>query len=317
MIKNKLTIEEQIFDLEEKGITFELMSVDDARYFLRYNNFYFKLKSYAQNYDQYNKSDMRGRYINLDFAYLVELSKLDMHFRKLIVEMSLDVEHFLKVRLMYDVSNNPEEDGYNIVKKYLDGNYNILQDLYRDADKSATANLIHKFKENEDEIPIWKIIETLSFGKFIELYNLYYGIYGGRNYSSFLGSIKFLRNAAAHNTCLLNSIRKPYKTKINKTMDIMNILAGIKGIPSSYKKKMQNPVIHDFVVMLFVYNDLLNHPANRDLRAEGMAKVNELFKETFVRNKEWFEKNVVLKENYEFICLILKYLENLRNGRVI
>lgn len=317
MKKRKLTVNEQIKDLKSKGVKFEIKTEDEARIFLRYNNFYFKLKAYAQNYERYQKTELRGQYINLDFAYLVELSKLDMHFRKLIVKMCLDIEHFLKVRLMYDVSNNPNEDGYNIVNKFLDGHYDILASMYRDSDKSATADLVRKFQENEDEISIWKIIETISFGKFIELYNLYYGTYGGKNYCSFLGSIKFLRNAAAHNTCLLNSIRRPYKTKINKTKDIMDILSKIKGIPTSYKTKMQNPVIHDFVVMLFVYNDLLNYPANRELRNSGMQEVNKLFKQTFVRNKTWFEKNEVLKENYEFICLILKYLENLRNGRVI
>lgn len=317
MKKKKLTVDEQIIDLNKKGVKFSIKTEDEAKVFLRYNNFYFKLKTYAQNYEQYQKPELKGQYINLDFAYLVELSKLDMHFRKLIVKMCLDIEHFLKARLMYDVSNNGAEDGYNIVSEFLDGHYDILSNLYRDADKSATADLVHKFKENESEIPIWKIIETLSFGKFIELYNLYYGTYGGKNYSSFLGSIKFLRNAAAHNTCLLNSIRRPYKAKINKTKDIMDILSKIKGIPTSYKIKMQNPVIHDFVVMLFVYNDILNYPANRELRKDGMDEVNKLFKETFVRNREWFAKNEVLKENYEFICLILKHLENLRNGRVI
>lgn len=317
MKKKKLTVDEQIIDLKKKGVKFSIKTEDEAKVFLRYNNFYFKLKTYAQNYEQYQKPELKGQYINLDFAYLVELSKLDMHFRKLIVKMCLDIEHFLKARLMYDVSNNGAEDGYNIVSEFLDGHYDILSNLYRDADKSATADLVYKFKENESEIPIWKIIETLSFGKFIELYNLYYGTYGGKNYSSFLGSIKFLRNAAAHNTCLLNSIRRPYKAKINKTKDIMDILSKIKGIPTSYKIKMQNPVIHDFVVMLFVYNDILNYPANRELRKDGMDEVNKLFKETFVRNREWFAKNEVLKENYEFICLILKHLENLRNGRVI
>lgn len=316
-MKKKLTVDEQIADLKSKGVKFEVKTEDEARIFLRYNNYYFKLKSYAKNYEQYQKPELRGRYINLDFAYLVELSKLDMHFRKLIVKMCLDIEHFLKVRLMYDISNNPEEDGYNIVSSFLDGHYDILANMYRDADKSASGDLVQKIHDNENEIPIWKIVETLSFGKFIELYNLYYGTYGGKNYCSFLGSIKFLRNAAAHNTCLLNSIRRPYKTKINKTQEITDILSKIKGIPTSYKNKMQNPVIHDFVVMLFVYNDILNYPANRDLRKEGMEEVNKLFKETFVRHKEWFAKNDVLKDNYEFICLILSYLENLRNGPVI
>lgn len=316
-MKKKLTVDEQIEDLKSKGVKFEIKTEDEARIFLRYNNYYFKLKSYAKNYEQYQKPELRGKYINLDFAYLVELSKLDMHFRKLVVKMCLDIEHFLKVRLMYDISNHPEEDGYNIVNRFLDGHYDILVNMYRDADKSASGDLVEKIHENENEIPIWKIVETLSFGKFIELYNLYYGTYGGKNYCSFLGSIKFLRNAAAHNTCLLNSIRRPYKTKINKTQEITDILSKIKGIPTSYKNKMQNPVIHDFVVMLFVYSDLLNYPANRDLRKEGMEEVNKLFKETFVRHKEWFAKNDVLKDNYEFICLILSYLENLRNGPVI
>ena len=316
-MKKKLTVDEQIADLKSKGVKFEVKTEDEARIFFRYNNYYFKLKSYAKNYEQYQKPELRGKYINLDFAYLVELSKLDVHFRKLIVKMCLDIEHFLKVRLMYDISNNPKEDGYNIVSSFLDGHYDILANMYRDADKSASGDLVQKIQDNENEIPIWKIVETLSFGKFIELYNLYYGTYGGKNYCSFLGSIKFLRNAAAHNTCLLNSIRRPYKTKINKTQEITDILSKIKGIPTSYKNKMQNPVIHDFVVMLFVYNDILNYPANRDLRKEGMEEVNKLFKETFVRHKEWFAKNDVLKENYEFICLILSYLENLRNGPVI
>lgn len=208
------------------------------------------------------------------------------------------------------------EDGYNIVRKYLDGNYNILSNLYQSADESATSGLIGKFKNNEENIPIWSFIETLSFGRFIEIYNLYYGTYGGKNYSSYLGSIKFLRNAAAHNTCLLNSIRKPYPN-INKTRDIMDVLKKIKGLKTSDKDKMKNPVIHDFVVLLFVYNDILNYPSNRKLREVGMTQVKNLFENIMTRNKDYFIKNDVLCENYRFICMIIKYIGNLRNGQVI
>ena len=49
---------------------------------------------------------MRGKYVNLDFAYLVELSTLDMYFRRLIVGMCLDIEHVLKTRLMRDITNS-------------------------------------------------------------------------------------------------------------------------------------------------------------------------------------------------------------------
>ena len=109
--KVKLTVDEQITDMRTKNVQFEICSIEDAKKFLKYNNYYFKLKSYARNYVV---NPQTKKYYNLDFAYLVELSKLDMHIRKIILEMSLDVEHYLKVRLMNDLSNNPLEDGYNL-----------------------------------------------------------------------------------------------------------------------------------------------------------------------------------------------------------
>ena len=46
----KLTIDEQITDMQKKGITFEKTTIDDARKFLKENNYYFKLKAYGRNY---------------------------------------------------------------------------------------------------------------------------------------------------------------------------------------------------------------------------------------------------------------------------
>jgi hypothetical protein len=102
------------------------------------------LKSYASDYPV-NPKD--GKYVNLEFAYLVELSKIDMYLRKIILGMCLDVEHILKTRMLYDISRNDKEDGYNIVKKYFFGypatkleiiqkanSYNFTSDL---ADKHA------------------------------------------------------------------------------------------------------------------------------------------------------------------------------------
>ncbi len=319
MIKKKLTIEEQIEDLKAKNIKFELYNIEEAKKYLQYNNYYFKLKSYAQNYTKYSKAEKNNQYINLDFAYLVELSSLDMYFRRVIVGLCLDIEHVIKTRFMRDISNNPEEDGYDIVKKYVDKDYSVLAALYLNGDKSAAKGLIDKIKDNEEEIPVWKLVEVLPFGRFIELYDLYYGVYGGSSYSSYLGSVKFLRNAAAHNTCLLNSLRKPYPIKINKCMDIMDALSKSKKFETSYKKKMENPVIHDFVVTLFVYYDALNTVGNRGMRDRGMAEVRSLFFDTMVRNnnKEYFAKNDVLVSDYRYICQIIEYLENCRNKPVL
>lgn len=317
MLKKKLSIEEQIEDLKSKNVKFELYNVEEAKKFLQYNNYYFKLKSYARNYTKYSKAEDKNKYINLDFAYLVELSSLDSLLRRVIVGLCLDIEHVIKTRFMRDITNNPKEDGYEIVKKYIEMDYSVLVALYSNKDKSATKELIEKIKGNEEEIPVWKMVEVLSFGRFIELYTLYYDTYGGSSYSSYLGSVKFLRNAAAHNTCLLNSLRKPYAIKINKCMDIMDALSKSKRFETSYKTKMENPVIHDFVVTLFVYYDALNTVGNRAVRDRGMAEVRHLFFDIMIRNKDFFVKNDVIVSDYRYICQVIEYLENSRNKPVL
>ena len=119
-MKQKLSIDELITHMKNKGIKFDIVSEQDARKFLTYNNYYLKLASYRANYDKCSENSQRkGQYQNLDFGYLKELSTIDMHLRYIIIEMCLDIEHFIKVRLVSAVTDTPGEDGYNVVKKYL------------------------------------------------------------------------------------------------------------------------------------------------------------------------------------------------------
>jgi len=64
-------------------------------------------------------------------------------------------------------------------------------------------------------------------------------------------SIFYLPNTTAHNTCLLNSLKNPYNVRITPNSKINHFVSKIDGInPEARKKKMQNPVIHDFIAML-------------------------------------------------------------------
>ena len=85
MKRKKLTIAEQIQDMHTKGISFNYNNEKEVSDFLSHNNYYFKLKSYGKNYDKYHATEKKGKYINLDFAYLQELSTLDMYLRKVII----------------------------------------------------------------------------------------------------------------------------------------------------------------------------------------------------------------------------------------
>lgn len=308
MHKKKLTIDGQIEHMDSKGIKFEIISKDAAKSFLAHNNYYFKLKSYAKNFNQYPFGEKKGQYLHLDFAYIKELSILDMYLRKIILKMSLDIEHFLKTKMLYDLSINATEDGYNIVKMYLDYDFMREKRLYDKIGNSASSDLITKIKSGEEDFALWNIVEAMSFGDFIEIYQLYYSEYPSKNYGSFLWSIKFLRNAAAHNNCLLNTLRQPYNINIHKTKEIMTHLSKIKSISSGVKSKwMQNPAVHDFIVLLFVYFDLIE---SKDIRNSGKKELEWLFNDRMLEHKEYFSKNDTIKESYNYVARVIQYFGN-------
>lgn len=291
MKRKKLTVAEQIADMRQKGITFHYIEEHEAARFLKYNNYYFKLKSYGKNYDKYNSTEKKGQYINLDFSYLQELSTLDMYLRKAIIAMALDIEHALKTQLLYDLSTNDAEDGYSIVEKYLScGDFMHTKSIHDKIGKSAATDLIQKRQNTNDNYALWELVEVISFGEFIELYQLYYSLYPSKNndFSSYLWSIKFLRNAAAHNNCLLNSLKSPYHVTFHKTRDILFEISKIKTISQKSREKwMENPVIHDFVILVYVYLRLIKSPG---IKQSGINNLHWLFNERMLKHKEYFEK---------------------------
>lgn len=95
-----MTAADQVAYLRDvKNVSFELMSAQEAEEFLTECNFFFKVKAFAKDFEKYAaKPGEKGRYINLDFGHLVELSRLDNVLRSLVLELALDVEHYMKVR---------------------------------------------------------------------------------------------------------------------------------------------------------------------------------------------------------------------------
>lgn len=308
-MKNKITIDNQISHLKSKGIKFNRMSEDDAKKFLSQNTYYFKFKSYVKAFERNNVS-----FANLDFAYIVELSKLDAHLRSFIIQLSLDTEHLLKADLIKDVTENEYADGYTVCKVFLECNGHIKNKIENMKQNSASADLIYKYNNNW---PIWALIEILSFGDFIRLYRFYYEIYKlnrDQNKLDLLMSLKFLRNASAHNNCLLNSLRIPYththmnnKNGITKTSSLMKALATIPTIgQTSRQKKMSNPIVHDFVASLFLFNYVCSSDA---IRKRTFNELNHLFKTRFIEHQDYFIQDTVFTSYYEFIIKIIDFLE--------
>lgn len=298
MENRKLSTLEQIDHMKLKGIKFNIIDEQKAIQFLEFNNYYFKLKSYAKNYEKYLRGEECGKYLNLEFAYLVELSTLDLHLRKFIIKLCLDIEHHLKLKLVRDCCNNTLEDGYSIIEEFLRHNPNIKSDLeYKTTTyNTVTHDLLVKFK---DKLAIWNIVEVLTFGDFKKLYTKYYEKYPSNDsLIHFIWSVNFLRNAAAHNNCLLNSLKKPY-SRVERNKAITPILSRNKNIkPDDRVKKMSNPIISDFIITLYVFRESVQSEA---IKEKTIKELLDLLDNRALRNKDYFKNNPWIKSSYNFI----------------
>lgn len=116
--KQWLTPAQQVQHLKSKGVRFVLISEVDAEAYLRENNNYFRLRSYRVGFPKHVGGPNDGKYSNLDFVMLVDLAIIDMHLRNELLPMTLDIEHFCKVRLL-DAMEAHHEDGYQVVQDFI------------------------------------------------------------------------------------------------------------------------------------------------------------------------------------------------------
>lgn len=261
MRRPSITVDEQISLMKNHGIRFECCDEANARDFLENRTYFFKLKAFENNF---TKSD--GRYLNLDFDYLKDLSIIDYHLRELLNFLSLNIEHSIKTRFNKLIMNDLTEDGYSIVA-LLDpeGKYQF-SDFGPDSKykKSVyTEGLIRKYCPDP---AIWHLWETFSF---YELVNAYEAYLKNRHIDdkacNLLNSVRFLRNASSHSNCLLIGIGK----NINPTIYMKNCLKeltrllGLKDTPL-YDPLREYPLVHDFASTLFAFLIFVDSPGIRN-----------------------------------------------------
>ena len=288
--------------MKSKGIKFNILDEKYSRQFLSDNNYYFKLKAYAKNYEK--NSD--GKYINLEFAYLKDLSTIDMHLRRFIIRIALDIEHILKTKVLRDCVNNQREDGYSIITEFLRVYPEVRSRISQKSNKSYTSDLFNKFENN---FAIWNIVEILTFGDVIMLYKFYYNCYpSNHSYSDLLFPVKSLRNAAAHSNCLINTLRTPYHVDFNLNYRLNSLVKSIPDITHlKPKTKLKNTVIHDFIATLYLFDTV---SFSDKIKQHTYEDLKDLLSSRVTQNKVYYTDNEALKDNYEFIVKIVDFLSN-------
>lgn len=300
--KPKFNTKEQVRYLKDKGVTFKYYSEQDAEKFLTESNYFFKLKAFAKNYDK----DKDDKYIKLDFAYLREMSILDKLLRDIIFELCLTCEHLLKVQINTHCSNKNNEDGYKIVDDFLKTNKPHSLIIYeRSKCNIYQKRLIEKYyiknrNEYESNFALWNFIEILTFAEFINFYNLYFE-QSEELKAPFIKEVKELRNAAAHNFCILHILKdytsinfKPSKLLQRKIRE-MNIFNQDKKL-----KKLKNPIIHDCLCLLFLLKALCPPRMFRIIKRNIISFIRKT-----LRRKEYFTDNQHISSSFNFVIKVI------------
>lgn len=276
-LKPFATPDELIEKLIENGVAFSReISIEKAKRYLKKNNNYYKLTSYRKNFQK----DQNGKYIDLDFAYLVDLAIVDMLFRQQVIRMALDVEHFEKVKLLTFLKNKGN-DGYQVVESYWQSlreqdeynkthQYEKLETEINNNKTSVYCGDMLSHVSQGKKMPVWVFVEVVNFGTFKNFFEFcverLYPTDDLIDEAYRLKKVKSIRNAAAHSNCILNDLNitvPSSKDELNKT--VLNRLAstGIMPIEKATDgiriepDNIQNDRIKEIITLFYVHSKRL------------------------------------------------------------
>lgn len=296
--KEKYSIDQQIQHMKKQDIKFNLYSADEAKSFLTKSNYYFKVKAFAKNY---RKNKDNNKYIDLDFKYLRKFTILDTLFRDLILELSLLCEHLIKTAICYHCSENLDDDGYESVSNFLQEQENNTPKTLQRYDDNIfnfySKELLDKYR---NDLPVWVFVEILTFDELIKFYDFYTKQFNMPVFvNTFdLYAIKSLRNIAAHNNCILHTLTMiPLNNKDFKISYYLIQILQKKNLLSHNKNEIRIPVIHDFLCLILIFNDICPETEIKNIIKK---KISDFFAKC-EEKKEYFDNENLIKKRYKFI----------------
>lgn len=276
---------------------------------LEKRNYFFKLKIFSKAYYKDNKQ----KYIDVDFKSIHRFSILDTSFRTLILQLTLMCEHLLKTKINYLCTKN-QDNGYAIVQQYINayGEPNEIKRNLQGKQNYYTEGFMTKYKNN---MAIWNLLEILTFSETIKFYNFYLNNYCKSSKLKIfeLKPVNNLRNAAAHNTCMLYLL--------GTDMRLLNDIELNPSDKNEYSKNIKDFIlkhnlnnnitkeffIHDFLCLIYL---LIKLCPNGKLKTYARKDICKFFKKC--EKKKWFKVTDKVKEKYIFIkkstLLMFRYL---------
>lgn len=317
-LKPMLHINEMVDHLKLKNIKFERISEKDAENYLKNNNNYYNITSYKNNFEKYFVNGIFiDKYIDLDFSYLKDLSIIDHRLRLILFKMIIDIEHYLKIKILNTIESIDEEDGYRIVNQYLEQDfYNVKfpkkvhNSIFKKVGSEYYQKIFSKYDLDKDKklenIPIWEFLEIITFGELVNFYDFYTNEYKLKDENKdvyILRDIVKLRNAVAHNNCILSELNMK-KNKYPPSYKIIQFLNNCDIGKDTRSKKLSNSRIRQITYTLYMFNEIVTSDG---IKNNVKKDINELFFNRIIKHKEYYNNNELLKSIY---CYFKKIIEN-------
>ena len=281
------------------------------------NNNYYNVTSYKNNFEKYMIDGVFvNKYIDLDFAYLKDLAIIDHRVRLLFFKMIIDIEHYLKIRILNLIENIEDEDGYRIVNLYLEKDFNdekfpkkVHNSIFKKVGSEYYQKIFSKYDIDKDKklenIPVWEFLEIITFGELVNFYEFFSKEYQLKKEIKnifILREIVKLRNAVAHNSCVLCDLDKK-DNEYAPDFKIVNYL-NLCGIGKETRdNKLSNSRIKQMTYTLYMFNEIVT---SEGVKRNVITDINELFYERIILHKEYYNNNELLKSIYAYFDKIIK-----------
>lgn len=331
-----LSIENQINYLKRnKGIKFIDMTETEAKKKLKEVSYYYKITCFRKNFRKNNQD----RYRNLDFAVLYDMSVIDARLRQLILKLTLDLEHELKTDLLSAISEDPNEDGFNIVNEFdsyerrkfyskpnnSNKRYTNIQAMimgkYLDTDlHSYDRDLVNTYhipgrigRQGSNKIlPIYTLMERMSYGKLNNFIGFYFSANKHNanyftNAASLLIMTKRLRDASAHNRpVLLNIVRTSGAHGIVNILstEVTGYLQLIGLLNAKNRFILKNVRMHDLFCLIMLHHEYIKNPIVKSLRKRELVRLLNRAQ----NSKNLYKNHSTIREIYKFFGAVAQSL---------
>lgn len=320
-LRPMMKISDMVSYLKNKNIKFECYKEQEAETYLRENNNYYNVISYKNNFVKYQCGELEGKYIDLDFAYLKDLSIIDYRTRLLLFKMIIDIEHYLKIRILNTIEEIPNEDGYKIVNLYLEHDFNdkehpkrVHESIRRKVTNEYYQKIFSKYDLDKDtkieNIPVWEFLEVITFGELINFFDFFTKYYklDDNKYIFILREVNKLRNAVAHNSCVLSELDKKDNTHRVDTL-VIKYLKDCRIGKENRNTKLSNSRIRQITYTLYMFNIIVS---SEGVKNNVKHDITKLFYGRIILNGKYYNNNGLLKSIYDYFDKIIEinYKEN-------